>query len=275
MRTEKRRAVTFVLAVVVGVFGVLLAAGEQPDATQDRVAGLELLVNGDFDGLVKEQTPTGWFGAVSPAQTDGLRAGVEEIPQRGKVAFIEQAGVKIKLANNWAQRVNAIPIGATVRVTADVKTHNVPPDTGFIMVQCWDEAQRLIGGATSQSVGPIGGTGDWRRVSFEFAVPLGTDAMILRCGLGQSGKIWFDNVSMKVTSSASPTAGGAGSLRGRGFEVTGESLSQLARVRAFSDGLAAYAQRELGADVRVRGEVFAQGGGKFQVVLLLDLSKPQ
>lgn len=276
MRLEKqRRGATLVLAAIFGVLGVLTMAGERPDAVRAWGVGLELLTNGDFEGLVKQQTPTDWFKAMSPAHTERLRAGIEEVPQRGKVAFIEQTGVKIKLANNWAQRVRTIPAGTTVRVTADVKTQDVSPDSGFVMVQCWDEAQRLVGGASSQSVRPIGGSEDWRQISFEFAVPLDTAAMILRCGLSQSGKIWFDNISMRAISSAGPTAGRAGGFPGRGFQVTEESLGQLARVTAFSDGLAAYAQRDFGAEVRVRREVFAQGDGQFRVVLLLDLSKPE
>ena len=116
-------------------------------------------------------------------------------------------------------------------------------------------------------------------------MPLGTDAMIIRCGLTQWGKIWFDNISMTVISAG---AGAAGDLRrcpptppfalttpNRGFEATEESLRQLQRVQTISESLVTYAQRELGTEVRIRREVFAQGGGQFQVVLLLDLSKPQ
>jgi len=90
--------------------------------------------------------------------------------------------------------------------------------------------------------------------------------------VGQPGRIWFDNLSMKAISSA---AGGDGLFKGRGFEVTERSLDQLKRVSVFSDGLPAYAQRELGTGVGVRREVFAQGDGQFQVVLSLDLSKSE
>lgn len=273
MKAKGSKRATFVLGILLGAMGVLLVAAEQPGPVQNWGAGLELLVNGDFEGPAKEGTPTGWFKAMMPGQTDNLQVGIEQIPQRGRAAFIEQTGVKIKLVNNWAQRIHTIPVGAAVRVTADVKTRDMPAGTGFVMVQCWDNAQRLIGGSSSQSVTPIGGTEDWKRVSFGFVVPAGTEAMILRCGLAQSGRIWFDNVSMKVESAG--TAGNMGGLQGRGFEATEGALNQLVRVKVFSEDLVAYAQRELGAGVRVRREVFAQGEGKFQVVLLLDLSKPE
>jgi hypothetical protein len=273
MKAQGNKGATFALGILLGGFGVLLVAAEPSGPAPGWVAGVELLVNGGFEGPVKLQIPSGWFRSMMPEQTENLRAGIEEIPQRGNVAFIEQSGVKIRLVNNWGQRIQTIPIGATVQVTADVKTENMPADTGFVMVQCWDHARRLIGGASSQSVEPIGGTEDWKRVSFEFVVPPDTDAMILRCGLAQSGRIWFDNLSMKVVSPVA--AGRHGASQGRGFEVTERSLGQLERVTAFSDGLVAYAQQELGAGARVRREVFAQGGGQFQVVLRLDLSQPE
>jgi len=273
MKAKRYSVTACALAILLGTLGVLLIAADPPDAVRNWGAGLELLVNGDFEGSVTEKGPTGWFKAISPKEVETMRVEVQEIPQRGNVAFMGLTGAQIKAANNWAQRVLTIPVGAAVRVMADVKTQDVAADAGFVMVQCWDRDQRLISGASSQSVEPIGGTEDWKQVSFEFVVPAGTEAMILRCGLAGPGKIWFDNVSMKVVSSSS--AGDVEGFQGKGFEVTGESLEQLKRVRAFSDGLAAYAQREFGADVRVRREVFAQGGGKFQVVLLLDLSKPE
>ncbi len=283
MKAKGNTKATMVVAVALGSLGALVMAAEKPEAVQKWGAGLELLVNGSLDGLMEQQGPAGWFQAMAPALTDNLHAGMEQVPQRGNVIFIEQTGVKVKVANNWAQRVQTVPGGASVRVSADVKTQNVPADTGFVMVQCWDAAERLIGGASSQSVEPIGGTEDWKRVSFEFVVPPGTNTMIIRCGLAQSGKIWFDNISMKVVSvgadaasdlrRAMPTPPLTLGTPNRGFEATEESLKQLQRVRKVSDDLVAYAQRQLGAGVRIRPEVFAQGGERFQVVLQLDLSQ--
>lgn len=273
MKVKSCGATACVMPILLGVFGVLLIAGERQDTVLRADAGLELLVNGGFEGPVTDRGPTGWFKAIAPTGGDTIRVELQQVPQRGNVAFMELKGLRINAANNWAQRVSTVPVGATVRVTADVKTQDAPPDAGFVMVQCWDASERLISGASSQSVEPIGGTEDWRRVSFEFVVPSGTEAMILRCGLAGAGRIWFDNVSMKAISATA--AGNLQGFKGRGFEVTGESLEQLKRVNAFSHGLAAYAQQELGTSVRVRREVFAQGNGQFQIVLLLDLSKSE
>ena len=116
-RTRAALRVTILLASL----GVFLGPGEKPKAAQNWSAGLELLVNGSFDGALEPQGPAGWFKAVASAQTDNLHAGIEPVPQRGNVVFIEQAGVKVKVANNWAQRVQTIPVGATVRIAADVE----------------------------------------------------------------------------------------------------------------------------------------------------------
>jgi hypothetical protein len=114
---------------------------------------------------------------------------------------------------------------------------------------------------------------DWQPVSFEFTVPPTTRTIILRCGLAQSGRIWFDNVSLQVVSPAAQTLRTADGFTGEGFEVTEQSLNQLERVSALGDELVQYARQQLGADVGVRTEVFAQGAGRFQVVLLVDWSQ--
>jgi len=76
--------------------------------------------------------------------------------------FIKQDGVKASLVNNWAQRLELIHIGARLRLTADIKTENVPENTGFVMIQCWDmrgaEEGKLLTAATTQGDQPIGGT---------------------------------------------------------------------------------------------------------------------
>jgi hypothetical protein len=275
MKARGYKRVAGAWVVLLGTCGMLVVAAQQPQDAQSSAAGFELVVNGDFEGSANGEVPGGWFKAMSPAQTMDLHAGLEKAPGRGNVASIEQAGVKAPLCNNWAQRLHTIPIGATVRVTAEVKTENVPANTGFIMVQCWDSARHLIIGASSLSVQPIGGTEDWKPVSFEFAVPQATRTIILRCGLTESGKISFDNVSLQVVTPAAQTLTTPDGFSAEGFEVTEQSLERLERVSALSDELVRYARQQLGADIGIRTEVFAQGGGRFQVVLLLDWSKAQ
>jgi len=271
MKGNRHRRVAIVLALVLAVLVVWVVAAEPPDPTQSWGAGLELLDNGDFEGPDTEAIPAGWFKAMLPDITIDLHAGVEEISGRGKVAFIEQAGVKTSLCNNWAQRLRTIPVGAKVRLAAEVKTENMPADTGFVMVQFWSRSRRLIGGASAQKLNPLGGTEDWKQLSLEFTVPESTHVIIVRCGLTESGKIWFDNVSMTVVSPAQAWHD-EGTFRGDGFEVTDRSLRQLGRVRDLADDVVAYARQELGAEGNIREELFAQEGGRYQIVLHLDLS---
>lgn len=240
--------------------------GQSPAPSLDARGGqarLELLANGDFEGLVVQDAPAGWFRAMIPDKAINHRAALQEMAGHGNAAFIRQDGVMAALINNWAQRLDTVPAGATLQLTAEVKTESLPENTGFVMVQCWDQAGRLLAAATSQSSQPIGGTQDWRTVAMEVVVPVGTSAIIVRCGLSQSGTIWFDNVSLTVVSPAAtaPTA-----------QAAGESLKNLESVRALSEELLTYCRERLGQNVRIRKEVHAQPDGTFQIALLLDLS---
>jgi hypothetical protein len=249
-----------------------LGAEEPGSAIQKGAAGFELLSNGGFEAPGLPGTPVGWYRAMIPAKAVNFEAGVEDVSGRGKVAFIKQDGVLTSLCNNWAQRLDTIPAGARLRLSAEVKTENVPADTGFVVVQCWDRQEKLVAVGTSQSVEPIGGTQDWRPVSFELTVPETTDTIIVRCGLTQSGRICFDDVSLVIVSPAKLPPAGKMPFRGQGFEVTAESLQELETVTSFSEELVAYGRQRLGPGPVVRKEVFAQGGGRYQVVLSLDLS---
>ena len=184
-----------------------------PTSRPDR-QGLELLANGDFEGLIVQDTPVGWFRAMMPDKAINHSAGLQQMPGHGHVAFIHQDGVKAALVNNWAQRLDTVPRGATLRLTAEVKTQDIPENTGVVMIQCWDKEGRLVAAATSLSSQPLSGTQDWRTITMEIVVPPQTDAVIVRCGLSQSGTIWFDNVSLEIVSPAVP---------GPGTEVAGQS----------------------------------------------------
>jgi len=247
-----------------------------PSKPESWTAGLELLANGNFEETVSADSPTGWFRAMMPNLAIDHKAGTEELPNHGKVAFIEQKGTKASVINNWAQRLEVIPVGARLKLTADVKTQNVPENTGVIMIQCWDTKSsaegKLLAAATSQSSQPIGGTQDWKTISMEITVPDKTDAIIVRCGLSQSGKIWFDNVSLKIISP--PPSKLSSQYSTTGFEVTDESLKQLDKIKQLSEKLVQLSERELDENVQVRKEIYALGNGQYQVVLSFILNQP-
>ncbi len=249
---------------------LVLSGGQQSSAPaltpdlQTGQPGLELLANGDFEGLTVQDTPVGWFRAMMPDKAISHSAALQQVPGHGNVAFIHQDGVKTALVNNWAQRLDTIPIGATLQLTAEVKTQDLPENTGVVMIQCWDKEGRLVAATTSLSSQPLSGTQDWRTVTMEIVAPLQTDAVIVRCGLSQSGTIWFDNVSLKIVSPAVP---------GSGTEVAGQSLGNLELVRTVSSELEEYCRERLGDNVRIRKEVIAQPDGRFQIAVLLDFSE--
>jgi hypothetical protein len=197
---------------------------------------------------------------------------MESIPGRGNVAFIRQEGVRAQIVNNWAQRLDVVPVGARLQLIADVKTENLPENTGFVMIQCWDEADRLLAAATSQSDQPLGGTHDWTTVSLEITVPVRTGTVIVRCGLAQAGTIWFDNVSLTIIAPGLSQPADTTRVPARGFEVTAESLQQLESVQDLSEELMAYCAERLGGKVRIRRQIHVQPDGTFQVSLLLDFS---
>jgi hypothetical protein len=240
-------------------------AASQPPG--DPEEGLELLSNGAFEEDARGGDPTGWLRAMIPAMAIDHHAGLEEIAGRGKVAYIEQAGTHRPLVNNWAQRADIVLPRTTLELSVDVKTRDVPENTGIVMIQCWDgddDDSRLLAAATSRTADPIGGTTDWRTVRMELPVPEGTEAIIVRCGLSQSGRIWFDNASLKVV--APP----ARAESGDGAEPTPETVDKLARVREVADNLVRVAQVEIGRDGRVRREIVARPDGRFDVILSLE-----
>jgi hypothetical protein len=252
------------------------AAAPSPTSAETKAwtAGLELLTNGDFEGPIILDSPVGWFRAMMPHLAIDHKAGVESLPEHGNVVFIEQGGVRASLVNNWAQRLEVVPVSATLHLQADVKTQDLPENTGFVMIQCWDTRAgregKLLAAATSQSSQPIGGTEDWKTISMEITVPEDTDAIIVRCGLSQSGKIWFDNVSLKIVSPPPAEHGAMAAPAAKGFKVTDKGLQRLEQVKELSENLAQQAKEQLGEDVEIRKEIFAQGEDVFQIILHID-----
>jgi hypothetical protein len=233
--------------------------------------GLELLVNGDFEDGSGDHTPHGWFRAMRSDLVIDHRAGIERVAGRGNVAFIEQCGTNTTVFNNWAQRLVVIPVGAQLRLTADVKTENLPTNTGAVMAQCWDTKVpphgRLLSLSSTYGSQPIDGTSDWQTVTVDFAVPEGTDAIIVRCGMAESGKILFDSVSVKVVALAPAESPDSPELADR-------SLADLDRVNELSRDILRLAREKLGSTAGLRKEVHAKRGAKFEVVLYLDLQDP-
>lgn len=259
---------------------LFLSGGTAPDSASTApapTAGMELLRNGDFSQVQPNGDPLYWFRAMLPNMATGLDAGVEKIGDREAAVYLRQDGVKGNVLNNWGQRIDVVPVGARVRFRVDVKTENVPENTGVVMVQCWNTKSSpdgtLLAAATSQSTQPIGGTMDWKTVELELTVPEQTDLVIVRLGMTQSGKIWFDRARFNVISApradsfpegapSEAVTAGAG-----GFEVTEASLAQLQQVRAMASELEAVARQKLPDGARVSHSVFASGGGEYEVTI--------
>lgn len=238
-------------------------------------AGLELIQNGSFDQGMILGLPLGWFKAMNPARAIHLDAGMETMEGCGQVIYIKQDGVTAPVINNWAQRLETVPLGATVSLSVAIKTKDLPYNTGFVMLQCWDKNDKLIATNSTQSIPLIGGTEDWRNVCFQMDIPEETESIIVRCGLTKSGQIWFDNVSLVIVSEPEPKQPNQQPEDRRGFPVTEESLAQLKRVQELADELAQLSTERLGPQSRVRREVFAMPDGTFETVIYLNLEGEQ
>jgi hypothetical protein len=121
---------------------------------------------------------------------------------------------------------------------------------------------------TTQGSYRIEGTKDWYTVSFDMTVPEKTDAIIVRCGMGESGKICFDNVSLRTIS---PEPAGAST----DVSPSGGDPEELERITELSKKLLGVAREELGADVDLRREVHAKADGKYEVILYLSVDREE
>ncbi|HEX7377466.1 MAG TPA: DNRLRE domain-containing protein [Pirellulales bacterium] len=162
-----------------------------------------LISNGGAEQEVdKNGHPQDWFVASVPAAT--LRLFVDDGHSRaGKacLAISNRHEYDSPVANNWGQKIQPIPVGKTVRLTAYVRTEDV--GKANVCVQCWaDQGSRLVAFAST----PVfQGTNGWMFAEAdEVIVPAETTLMIVRAALGGTGTAYFDDISLEIAQR--PTA---------------------------------------------------------------------
>jgi len=105
------------------------------------------------------------------------------------------------IAYNWTKLFKPFEINNEYEVKGWIKTLNLQ-SSAFIVVQCWNSSNEMVGFFTTQREHPIGGTTDWTEVKTKFTPPENTDNVRIRLGLGapeNSGcEVWFDDINIEA-----------------------------------------------------------------------------
>lgn len=209
-------ALTFALAAAF----ISTVAAEEPT---------NLLSNGGAEQVAKNDNPTGWFMASVPAAT--LRLFVDRGHSRAGdacLAISNRHEYDSPVANNWGQKILAIPRGKTVRLTAYIRTAEV--GTANVCLQCWaDEGQRMVAFASTPV---IHGTSGWTLAEADkLVVPPETTLMIVRAALMGPGTAYFDDITLEIVERSAAAATASDVAARNPYEVGGEETDLAKQVR--------------------------------------------
>jgi hypothetical protein len=168
-------------------------------ATRTAVAAepKNLLSNGGAEEPAdRPNAPPGWFAAAIAAPE--LQMFIDDRHSRAgnaSLAITNQHRYDHTVCNNWAQKVDSIPKGKTVRLTGYLRTDDA--EAVNLCVQCWaDNGQRMIGFASTPIVR---GTQGWTLAkAADLVVPRETTLMMVRAALTGKGTALFDDVSLEI-----------------------------------------------------------------------------
>jgi hypothetical protein len=191
-----------VIVLLAALFAPAAAAPPQPE-------GSNLVLNGGAEEAQNGE-PAGWDKAWIPAPGLTLARDTRQA-KSGKASFLVQNSHDFTepVANNWRQDLKRVPDdGAHLQITAFMKTSLVE-DAANICLQCWDEGSRNMLGFASTNV--LKGDNDWTEVrSDRVRVPRGTKVITVRAALRGKGKVWFDDIAVKLVAgenaSSEPTS---------------------------------------------------------------------
>jgi len=140
-------------------------ATEKANPTSDERR--QILVNPNFSLPLVKGNPPGWFKAMMPHLTQGFKAGLDK-DEKGPYLFLEQKGVKGKLFNNWAQRIEKPPIGQRMRLETEIATENAGGKGAVVLIMFFDKDGRIVGGVSSEKQYDFKGTKKWTKVKPKF-----------------------------------------------------------------------------------------------------------
>lgn len=167
---------------------IVSAAQAAPDENRLRNGGGEEAATED------PSQPAFWFAAHAPSPGLSMKLD-DKVFKAGRASmFVGNSHAYPQATfNNWAQRVDGLPPGATFTLSGWIRTENA--ETASMCVQAWDEGgKNLVAFATAE---PVMGTRDWQLVkSAPITIPASAKLVIVRAGLGGRGKAWFDELKL-------------------------------------------------------------------------------
>jgi len=159
----------------------------------------------NFDGgfeINPEQN--GWFATQVPQTKDFVKFAWDSTEHHsGKYSVsisIDSTHPQDVIAYNWTKTYDDFAVGKKYSISGWIKTLNCG-ETAWIVVQCWDAKNKIIGFTTNQNSHPVQGTTDWTLVKSDFTVPDGTKEVRIRIGIASpkdnGGKVWFDDIKIE------------------------------------------------------------------------------
>ena len=161
--------------------------------------------NGSFE-IKKDNInePQGWYATHVP-QTHNyvIFSWDSTIKHSGKYSVsisIDSTHPNEIIDYNWTRTFPDFKINKKYSISGWIKTRNLKT-TAFLVVQCWNHNNKMIGFFTNQGKQPVSGTTDWKFVKYDFSAPEGTEEVRIRAGLqapdNNGGKVWFDDIKIE------------------------------------------------------------------------------
>ncbi len=144
----------------------------------------------------KKAEPSFWFRASVPVEGLRLWRALDQA-HSGKacLAIANTHQYEHTVCNNWAQELQEVPVGRTIRLSAYVKTAAV--DNVNLCIQCWDGTKKEM--LAFASTPTLVGDGDWKSIATTpVVVPPQTAAIVVRAVLTGKGRVWFDDLNLAV-----------------------------------------------------------------------------
>jgi hypothetical protein len=194
----KRKKASVAIIIVAFILGLILGyVANDITITKDRYtfeSGENILLNSGFEVEI-EEGPAYWYQAIIPAENLTMSYEKEEVYSGSRSICIKNTHIyDEEVCNNWAQTISIVPFDRFVELSGWVKT--IDAESVVMVIQCWDENNKLVGFGTTQSETNISGTLDWTQYSASVKVPEETEFIIVRLVL--TGQVWFDDVTLVV-----------------------------------------------------------------------------